>query len=721
MSDFLFDASAEDIKVFLDEAEEMLQVMETDILKLETEGENPEYLQEIFRAAHTLKGSSATLGHKQMAEVTHSMENVLDKLRKGKLSVSTAVVDTLFACLDVLKAFKQEIASGASAGVDTEGILARLAGIDRVSAQPSPAAGAGAASRPDEPEAVPALTPMEEARVADGVARGLKPFWAGLRLDATAAMPAVRAFQVLLTVGDMGELIRSWPTQEEVEEDKVGEEIKVIFLTRLAIEKVKEGLAGVPDLSLVHLGAMPVPEAGNQPADSDGQTTLEMASDQAAAAVLVQVDAGSGIVETPSRSPSGAGARGQAARNSSRTVRVDVEVLDNLMNLVGELVIDRTRLLQVLTQLEVEREGDDLTQVMAGALAHIGRMTSDLQEEIQRARMLPVDNLFKKFPRMVRDTAQKAGKEIEFIMLGEETELDRSVIEEIGDPLMHLLRNAVDHGIETPDVRVAAGKSARGKVVLEAFHEENHIIISVRDDGRGVDAEKIRASAVRKGLLTEEAVRRLSDQEVINLIWAPGFSTAEKVSDISGRGVGLDVVHKNLEKINGSVEIRTEVGKGTEFRVKLPLTLAIIRSLQVKVLEATYCIPLSSVVETDRIPVSSIQTVRGREVIVKRGDVLPLVRLIDAFQLERGEGFQEPKEIFVVIVSVFGKQIGLVVDSLIGEGDVVIKPLGKFIGDVPGVSGATIMGDGDVAIILDVSSLVNVYQSELNRSELAKV
>lgn len=725
MSDFLFDATAEDIKVFLDEADEMLQVMETDILKLETEGDDPEYLQEIFRAAHTLKGSSATLGHKQMAELTHSMENVLDKLRKGKLSVSTAVVDTLFACLDVLKAFKQEIASGASAGVDTGVILSRLAGIDRVDAPPvpAPAAAAPAVDQPGLPEGMPSLTPMEEARLADGVARGLAPFWARLRLDPNAAMPAVRAFQVLLTVGDMGELVRSWPTQEEVEEDKVGEQVKVLFLTTLEFDQVKDGLAGVPDMKLEAISALPVPDAGTATTDSEGAPTLEIAADQAAAAVLVQSEAVNGAAEAPSRAQAaGGGPRGNAAaRNSSRTVRVDVEVLDNLMNLVGELVIDRTRLLQVLTQMEQERDSDDLTQVMAGALAHIGRMTSDLQEEIQRARMLPVDNLFKKFPRMVRDTAQKAGKEIEFVMRGEETELDRSVIEEIGDPLMHLLRNAVDHGVETPDVRVAAGKPARGKVVLEAFHEENHIIISVRDDGRGVDAEMIRASAVRKGLLTEEAVRRLTDQEAINLIWAPGFSTADKVSDISGRGVGLDVVHKNLEKINGSVEIRTEVGKGTEFRVKLPLTLAIIRSLQVKALDATYCIPLSSVVETDRIPVSGIQTVRGREVIVKRGDVLPLVRLIDAFQMERGEGYEQPREIFVVIVSVFGKQIGIVVDGLIGEGDVVIKPLGKFIGDVPGVSGATIMGDGDVAIILDVSSLVNVYQSEINRSEMAKV
>ncbi|MDB4896094.1 MAG: CheA signal transduction histidine kinase [Firmicutes bacterium] len=702
---FDFDMTAEDIKVFLDEADEQLQVMEAGVLRLEKEGESPEHLQEIFRAAHTLKGSSATLGHRKMAEVTHAMENVLDKLRKGKLAVSTAVVDTLFACLDVLMSFKEEIATGEEGDVTTEGIISRLGAIDQAATGATAPVSAAAAQggSPVAPGGMPPLSPAEEGHLRAGQGRGLTPVWLLAAVDKNASMPAVRTFQLLLAVGDAGEAVRSWPTLQEVEEDKLGEEIKALFLTGQRLDAVRTALAGVPEIQIIELTAL-ASETGARPAPAA----------QAAAAVMAyQAPEVLTPAAAPAQEKSAAAVKGG---KNARTVRVDVDVMDNLMSLVGELVIDRTRLLQVLTRLETEREGDDMAQVMSGALAHIGRMTSDLQDEIQRARMLPVDNLFRKFPRMVRDVAQKAVKEIEFVILGEETELDRSVIEEIGDPLMHLLRNSVDHGVEPAGDRLRAGKPAKGTVTLEAFHEENYIIISVRDDGRGMDPQRIRTSAVRKGLITEDAARRMPDHEVINLVWAPGFSTAEQVSDISGRGVGLDVVQKNIEKLNGSVEIRTEVGKGTEFRVKLPLTLAIIRSLQVQVLDTTYCMPLSSVVETDRIPVSAIQTVRQREVIVKRGEVIPILRLIEAFELERPEGYVEPDEYFVVIVSVMGKQIGIVVDTLIGEGDVVIKPLGTFIGDVPGISGATIMGDGDVAIILDISSLINTVKAELNRT-----
>jgi two-component system chemotaxis sensor kinase CheA len=706
---FDFDMSAEDIKVFLDEAEEQLQAMEGGILKLEKDGENPEHLQEIFRAAHTLKGSSATLGHKKMAEVTHAMENVLDKLRKGKLALTTVVGDTLLACLDVLQAFKEEIATGEESGVGTAEIMERLALID---GSGSPAGVASVADAPavfavSQLEGLPALAAQEERALAAAQQAGKAAHWLVLSLDKNSPMPAVRAFQSLLAVGDVGEIIRSWPTQQEVEEDRIGDELKVLFATSAGLDKVRSVVGGVPDVAIATLTPLTAVTA---------PVTAPVAS-EAAAAVMV--------TEAPATAEAFPGEKGKAsdakvAKSESRTVRVNVEVLDNLMSLVGELVIERTRLGQVLTHLEMEKEGDEIVQVMSSALAQISRMTSNLQDEIQRARMLPVDNLFRKFPRMVRDTAQKANKEIEFVVLGQETELDRSVIEEIGDPLMHLLRNAIDHGVEPPMERLRFGKPAKGTVILEAFHEENHIIISVRDDGRGMDPNRIRASAVRKGLISEEAARRMPDSEAVNLVWSPGFSTADKVTDISGRGVGLDVVHRNIEKLNGSVEIKSEVGKGTEFRVKLPLTLAIIRSLQVEVVGTTYCIPLSSVVETDRIPASQVQTVRGREVIVKRGEVIPLLRLVEAFELERPEGYVEPEEFFVVIVSVMGKQIGLVVDNLIGEGDVVIKPLGKFIGDVPGISGATIMGDGDVAIILDISSLINTVQAEINRRDVLR-
>jgi two-component system chemotaxis sensor kinase CheA len=694
---FDFETSAEDIKVFLDEAEENLQVMEAGILRLEQEAQDQETLQEIFRAAHTLKGSSATLGHKRMAELTHAMENVLDKLRKGRLFASTPVIDALFACLDVLKAFKEEIATGEESGVQNEEILALLASVDGEGAPKAPTA-----PRPQATAWEP-LGSAEEAALAKGEAEGQTGYWARIELDPNSPMPAVRAFQTLLAVGDIGQLLRSWPTQEEVEEDKVGKELKLLFLTSRPEEQIREAFAAIPEVALT---ALQLARAGAPEAKAAPATIAPVAAAAAVptAGATTQVDHGGGNHPVSLK----------GGRNS-RTVRVDVEILDNLMNLVGELVIDRTRLMQVMTQLEATREGDELTQIMASALSHIGRMTADLQDQIQRARMLPVENLFRKFPRMIRDTAQIAGKDVEFIVLGEETELDRSVMEEISDPLMHLLRNAVDHGLEPPDERVKLGKPAKGTIRLEAFHEENHIIISVKDDGRGLDPQKIRASAVRKGLLSEEAAKRLSNEEAINLIWQPGFSTAEKVSEVSGRGVGLDVVHKNIERINGSVELKSVLGQGTEFRIKLPLTLAIIRALQVEMEGTTYCLPLGAVVETDRIPATSIQTVRGREVIIKRGEVIPLIRLDEAFLVERAAGWVQPEELFVVIVSVMNRHYGIVVDNLIGEGDVVIKPLGPFIGDVPGVSGATILGDGDVAIILDISSLINTVQNDWNR------
>ncbi len=709
-----FDITAEDIRVFLDEAEELLQAMEAGILRLESEASDPdpEVIQDIFRAAHTLKGSSATLGHQRMAELTHAMENVLDRLRKGKVSVTTPLVDTLFRCLDVLKIFKDEIATGEPAAVNTDEVMRELAALEGTADSAEPAAPAPAGGD----VALPALTPEQQAKLEQAQARGLKAYQAQVALSPEAAMPAVRAFQALLAVADIGQIVLSVPTQEEVENDQVGADLKLLFVTGESVEKVHEVIREVPEIAIQVLAPYQpsLPAATPGPAEEVAAAAMAPPASGAAQAATGAPQPAPGAAP-PAESNSGGPVR--TTRSGLRTVRVDVEVLDNLMNTVGELVIERTRLQQVLSRLEVEREGDELSQVMSSALAQLGRLTGNLQEEIQRARMLPVENLFRKFPRMIRDIAHKAGKEINFIVRGEETELDRSVIEEIGDPLMHLLRNAVDHGIESAEERLAAGKPAAGTVILEAFHEENHIIISVRDDGRGVDPEKIRASAVRKGIISEEAARRLSDPEAVNLIWAPGFSTKQEVSEVSGRGVGLDVVQKNIERINGSVEIRSTVGQGTEFRVKLPLTLAIIRALQVELVGTTYCIPLGSVVETDRIPTSEIQTVRQREVIVKRGEVIPLLRLAEAFGLQRPEGYEEPEEIFVVIVAVMGRQIGLVVDSLIGEGDVVIKPLGRFIGEIPGISGATIMGDGDVAIILDVSSLVDSVQGEAGRLE----
>lgn len=692
-----FDATPEDLKVFLDEADEQLQLLDEDIVKLERDGEDDELVQEIFRAAHTLKGSSATLGHKRMAELTHAMENVLDKIRKHRLEPSTALVDTLFACVDALRALKEEIVTRQESNVDLASLVQRLADAGAGGGEIAAAAGSEEAD-------LPGVGWQVGAKLAEARERGMHAYLLTVALDMNSAMPSVRAFQILMNLSQGAEVLASRPTLEEVEEEQVVSPMAVLVAAAGGADAVRQLVADVPDV----LGV-----------------TIKPYEDQEG------VPAARPAAEAGGSTPSGdaAASRGRGGR----TVRVDVEVLDNLMNLVGELVIDRTRLTQISNIADGDSRDSEVTQELGRTSGHIARVTSELQEEIMRARMLPVDNLFKKFPRMMRDLAQKAGKDFDFVMRGEETELDRSVIEEISDPLMHLLRNSVDHGIEPPEDRVRAGKPARGQIVLEASHEENSIVITVRDDGRGIDAEKIRAKAVEKGFLAEDAARRLSDREVTELIFAPGFSTADRVTDISGRGVGMDVVHKNIEKLNGHIEIDTTLGLGTEFRVKLPLTLAIIRALLVTLKGTVMAIPLTSVTETRRISGPEIQRIKTREVIVVRDHVIPLLRLAEVFGLEdeqRPEGEQRRglsaqvvsrgEEVTVVIVNLGQKQMAIAVDALLGEMEVVIKSLGKLIGDVPGISGAAILGDGSVAIILDVPGLVQTAQREGRFAEPAR-
>lgn len=673
-----FEISADDLKVFLEEAEEQLQLLEEDIVKLEQAADDEQLLQEIFRAAHTLKGSSATLGHQKMADLTHRMENILDKLRKRQLSMNSNIVDVLFKCLDVLRILKEEIASGQVQDIDMTQLLAELEGVVGTGGNP-----------PSTPSRNPSAAGVRQGsddldteimrQAAKFLQEGKNVLNLRFKIDSGAAMPSVRAFQTLVVLGDVGEIIFSQPSQSEIEEEKAAFDLRVILVTMEDPGTVKQTASSVTEVYLTEMSELRSAGGSNQDHSAGASKPV------------------------PKADVAGPGSKTAIAKKTSRTVRVDVEVLDSLMNLVGELVIDRGRLTQIagtMTQLD----GGELAQDLSRTSSHIGRVTTDLQEEIMRARMQPIENLFKKFPRMVRDLAQAFNKEIDLVIKGEETELDRSVIEEIGDPLMHLLRNAIDHGIESRDMRQAMGKPLRGRVSLEASHEENSIIITVKDDGRGIDTDRVRAKALEKGLITEEVARRLDNRELLDLIFAPGLSTAEKVSEISGRGVGMDVVRSNIEKLNGSIEIKTEEGNGSEFRIKLPLTLAIIQALLVELGGDTFCIPLTSVLETISISKADINTIKTSEVIVVRGRVLPLIRLRRVFGQEK-EGSK--KENFpVVIVSLGSRQFGLAVDGLVGEQEVVIKSLGKFIGEVSGISGATILGDGSISLILDLLSLV---------------
>ncbi len=690
------DASPEELKIFLEEVEEHFQTLEEDLLRLEKEERfNEDLMQEIFRASHTLKGSSATIGHHRMAELTHAMENVLDKMRKKQLEVSSELIDILFECLDHLRILRDEITNDEESDLELHGILGKLSAVQGSGGVP---AGHGDDRPPSSKVSCKEmkqrieidLTWEEKDKVYQAVQKGLKPYIVRLTFDVEPEMLAVRAFVTLMALGELGEVVKSQPTADEIEQEQLSETLVTLLLLEGDEEKIYKLVSELPSIAGCEI------QQYND--DINASLTGEASSSR------VDKDRAQDEVQNKSQGKTGSAAKNAAAKKSSRTVRVDVDLLDSLMNLVGELVIDRTRLFQILGNLEAIDEMDEISQDLGRTSIHIARVTTQLQEQIMKARMLPVENLFNKFPRMVRDLAQKAGKEVNFVMTGQETELDRSIIEEIGDPLIHLLRNAVDHGIEPPDERRAKGKTGIGQLKLQASHEENHIIITIKDDGRGIDPEQVRQTAVKKGLITEEQARRLTDKEAINLIFMSGLSTVAEVTDVSGRGVGMDVVRNNIEKINGAIEINSAVGQGTEFKIKLPLTLAIIRALLVSIHKSVYAIPLSTITETIRLQREQIEFVNNREVVVVRGKVLPLVRLKNVFARNASE--EEKEKLFIVVVNLAGQQVGLVVDSLVGEQEIVIKSLGKYIGDVQGISGATILGDGSVALIVDVSNLI---------------
>lgn len=673
--------SPEEIKIFLDEVDEHLQVLEEDLLKIEREGKNSELIQEIFRAAHTLKGSSATIGHLRMTHVTHAMENVLDKIRKDQVDITSELIDLLFEALDCLRGLKEEAVAGAVSDLNIEDIVAKLQQAAQVESGQE-----GDKEKVEERIADEKLENLKEeeiTKVKEAISKtGGTPLRVMIKFDSNCEMLSVRAYITLTTLGDLGLVVRSTPSEEEIEKDNVSESLEVILVSNKNKNEIASVVKDLPDVVNVEITALEVEKVEN----TESGKTEEAKADKE--------KSGGGKNNKEGRGRAGTG----------RTVRVDVELLDNLMNLVGELVIDRTRLMKIWSLLEMNGQMEEIAQDLGRTSIHIGRVTSQLQEQIMKARMLPVESLFSKFPRLVRDLARKMGKEVEFIMEGQETELDRSIIEEIGDPLIHLLRNAVDHGIEPPEERVRVGKDRKGTVLLKAAHEENYIVITVKDDGRGIDPEKIRNIAVQKKLISPEHAQRMSEKDLVNLIFMPGLSTAQEVTDVSGRGVGMDVVKNNIEKINGSIEIFSKLGKGTEFRIKLPLTLAIIRALLVGYGNNVYAIPLNSVVETLRLNREAVEKVNNQDVVVVRGKVLRLLNLANAFKLKFSPG--EKEKIFVVVANAGGEQFGIKVDYLIGEQEIVIKSLGNYMGDLPGISGATVLGDGSVALILDVPSLV---------------
>ncbi|OPX88609.1 chemotaxis protein CheA [Pelotomaculum sp. PtaB.Bin117] len=672
--------SDEEISVFLDELEEKIQVLNENILVLEREGGSQEALQEIFRAAHTIKGSSAVMGYDKMASLTHEIENLFDQMRKGLLPVSGPLVDTLFMALDTLQILRDEII-GKDVSVDIEQVVTSLKQFQGIGSPPSPGEAPESGRGPSKQPAGAiddGIGEVEEDVIREAELKGLQAYWVTVQLDAGCQMKSVRAFLVFETLQQMGEVIKSQPPAEDIQEGNFETGFRVILLTGEDPDRVRNLLMTVSEVAKTEVNRIKL---------AAGQEVREQAASDASAEKTEQA------------------ARADHEVKTVQTVRVDVQKLDTLMNLVGELVIDRTGLNRFAEIFE-GRFGSgsgDMVETMNEISSHLGQVAGDLQEQIMKARMLPVAQVFNRFPRMVRDLAQKLNKEVDFIVEGHETELDRNVIEVIGDPLIHLIRNALDHGVEGPEERVRLGKPRNGVLKLKASYMENHIIITIQDDGKGMDPVKLRAKAVEKGLINGEVAQRMSDQEALNLIFLPGFSTVAKVSDLSGRGVGMDIVRSHIEQINGITDVSSVPGVGTTFTIKLPLTLAIIRALMVELGNEQFAFPLTNVVETISVKAEEIKRVKHNEVILVRGRVLPLVRLSDIFERET---CAEMDRLFVVVLGIGEKKVGVIVDKLLGELEIVIKSLGDYLGKVPCLSGATILGDGQVALIVDVRSLV---------------
>lgn len=686
------------LNIFLDEAAEQLQILDEALVMLEQEHDNKELLNKIFRAAHTLKGSSASMGFEKMAQLTHAMEGILDDLRLGGLAVSSEIIDHLLHALDMLNELMESITTGQEDGVDVGSLIDKL--------QQVKGGVALSVSAPTKETDIPEETPVLEVGEAEIIkaaqldmddveinvaaaaqANGYNIWHTKVTLDEECLMKGARAYIVFNNIKDLGEVIKTIPPIDEIEEERFDDFFQFVIVTKVSAEVLEDNVKSISEIGDVEVNPVDVSLI---PAEA-----LEMEQDKSGKPKTGKPAGGTPGGATPSQP--------QLQTKATQTVRVDVQRLENLMNLVGELVIDRTRLADVNGGLKARLGTEELVETLEEVTVHVGRIIGDLQEEIMKARMFPIEQVFNRFPRMVRDLSQRAGKDINFIIEGRETELDRTVIEEIGDPLIHLLRNAIDHGIEAPEDRVKAGKPSAGTINLRAFHQENQIVITVQDDGKGMEPSAIQAKAIEKGIVTPDAASRLSDRESINLIFAPGFSTAATVSDVSGRGVGMDIVRTHIEKINGIVEIDSTLGKGTIFTIKLPLTLAINRSLLVYLGKQVFAFPLANVVEIINVDVKDIQKVQQRDVVLVRGEALPLFRL--AHVLPYADDGIERNRLPVVVVGISEKRFGFIVDELVGEQEIVIKSLGEFIGQIPGLAGATIMGDGKVALILDVRGL----------------
>ena len=646
----------------------------------------------MFRSAHTIKGMAGMIGHRRMTDVTHALENALDGVRKNTVQISPPLINLCLEAVDCLRSLREEVATLQVSEVDIAGIVASLKDLGKWEKAEVPQ---GILQNNDTKTG--ATVP---AHAASGPGDGQHPtLQIHAKIDIYGMASAARAFQLMLALQDLGEIQAMTPTQAQIETATSVGEFAAELVTDQPFEKVSAALtqiSGVDEISIdgriIFSNQSVLAEQPQEDLHAQVQSTGKLAGSNSSPAK--EYDPGPNPAARERRTdPAG-------RRVSDLTFRMNVEHMDSLMNLVGELIIDRNHLKQVHGRLT--RINSNYDQILE-TVVHLGQIADQLQEEVMGMRMLPIGNIFNKFPRMIHDMSQRVGKDIHVVIHGEETEMDRMMIEEIYDPLIHLVRNSVDHGIEPPAERLAAGKPEYGTLTMAARHEQGRIILTVQDDGGGIDGEKLRQKAIQKGLMSAEEAAGLSEEQSVDLMFLAGLSTVEKATEFSGRGVGLDIVKTNIQHVNGSIQVQTTRGQGTQFQIVLPLTLAIVPSLLVRIQDAVFAIPMVMITETLRLEESEIQYICQKPVVLLRGNVLTLVRLSDIFNLTRSA--EEKKHLFAVVIQSGKQQIGLIVDSLIGEEEVVVKPLGTFIGDVLGISSAAILGSGQVALIIDVFNL----------------
>ena len=681
------------LEIFIDETKEHLQNLSQQLMVLEEEPDNADTINEIFRAAHSLKGMAGTMGYKRMQHLTHIMENALSEIRNGKMTVNAELVDVLFQCLDALEAYLDNIVETQDEGTEeNEPIIARLNVFLNGGGGSAPEPKAEAKEEPKTEDAPQAkdikLNEYEVKAVNEAFNKNMNVYSIEVHVDENCILKAARAFLVFKALEELGEIIKSDPSAQDIEDERFEFEFTIVVITEKDINAVKKAVENVSEIRKVV-----VTQITNVPKIAETEETAVAKKEEASEVAVADKSA------APAKASS-APTKTAGKPVVNRSVRVDIEKLDVLMNLVSELIIAKNGLMSVSSNDE-----GTVSAAFNEQVEYLERVTTNLHESVMKVRMMPIETVTQKFPKMVRDLSKKLDKQMKLFITGEDTELDRTVIDEIGDPLMHLIRNSADHGLEDNATRAQRGKDSVGNIYLDAYQDGNNVVIEVRDDGNGIDVEKIRNKAIEKGTVTPEQAEVMTDKEVIDLLFQPSFSTAKQVTDVSGRGVGLDVVKTKIESLGGDIEVKTMLGEGSTFIIRLPLTLAIIQSLMVEVGGEKYAISLGSIQTIEDVLVTDIKYVQSKEVINLRGTVIPLIRLDSILDIEPSQ--ETVESLTAVIVKKGDRLAGLIVDSLIGQQEIVIKSLGKYMSNNSKIiSGATILGDGEVALILDTNALV---------------